>query len=552
MFDFNKTHEWLLKNYTRPIVHMRNQLNLKRFSLVFGSGLSKDFGLPMWSELVEKIAGDAQVQGKKLLAKFSATKSLPYLTELLLQHFKRKRTVHASSVDPNSKAFEYLTLEEWLRIFAKHLYADAPPDFASTVKGHPYLMNYLPIIRQTLMTVNYNFDNYIERALALEKNDGLEKQSRGYETVTNPWMQFQRSDSVIYHPNGVFPPELMELPTDKFVFSEASYAEQFAGALAGDHSPLINHFCKNTCLLIGLSLEDEILRTLLIMSAKASPGNYHYYVYFMNSSSSLREDEREAMLRTNFNVYNLKTLFLNEQEISALGELINPEKVSNDDICDCASTQGIDCAFRFYFTGPMGVGKSTNINNFRNLTVLDEWMEERPAILAKPWDELNPTEQDFADNWIANQFKKKNDNLRHNKVGICILDRSPMDPLAFTPPSEQAAKASNLVTTICPGEAAWKVQNGVVILLTGDPKELEVRLILSGRKEYNADKLDKMEKAMKKIYEIEGVIILDTHGLTIPEVTKRIAEIIHLREYKPCNIHTRLEAFRDRKLSIEI
>ena len=91
MFEFNKTHEKLLRYYARPIVHMRKQLEMRRFGLVFGSGLSKAFGLPMWSELLEQIAGDRKIQGKRLLKRLPGTKSLPYQTELLFQNFKRKR-----------------------------------------------------------------------------------------------------------------------------------------------------------------------------------------------------------------------------------------------------------------------------------------------------------------------------------------------------------------------------------------------------------------------------------------------------------------------------
>ena len=554
MFEFNKTHEKLLRYYARPIVHMRKQLEMRRFGLVFGSGLSKAFGLPMWSELLEQIAGDRKIQGKRLLKRLPGTKSLPYQTELLFQNFKRKRAATLrKSYDTNSKAFEFRMLEEWYKIFARHLYADSPQDFENKVVNHPYFVAYLPIIRQTLMTVTYNFDNYIERALAETRSSNSKETSRGFETVTNPSVQFQRGDSVIYHPHGFFPPGLMEVPFDKFVFSEASYADQFAGVLAGDYDALINHFCKNTCLLIGLSLEDEMLRNLIVLSSRASPGNYHYHIQFMNGKAPTFGDvERNAIRKTNFNVYNLITLFLNEEEISALGDLINPKEIPENDIYNHAETMGVNHTYRFYLTGPLGVGKTTASNNFRNLLVLDEWLEERPEILAKPAKQLNAEEKEQVDEWIVDQFRKKNDILKDSRGGIFIIDRPPMDPLAFTPRNEQAEKASRLLSTICPKKTDWKIKSGTVILPTGDPVELATRLLLTGRGKYTAAKLGEMTSELERIYNTEGVVKVDTHALSILEVTKRVSEIIHLNEYRQCDIHKRLEEFKEDEVRVEI
>ncbi len=543
MFDFTDVHDGLIEKYNRPIVHMRHQMEFRRFGLVIGSGFNKDFGLPTWSQLVKRIAEDSQVSGTKLLDE-SKDKSLPYQTELLFQHFKRRRAAELSSAeDADTKAFENTTRYEWLRIVAKHLYVNAPQDVVPKVVNHSYMKSYLPIVRETLMTVTYNFDDYLERALAATRTAERDGQTRGYETVTNPWVQFRKNYAVIYHPNGIYPAKPMEEPVDKFIFSEASYAEQFAGIFAGEQYALINHFSKNTCLLIGLSLEDEMLRNLLILSARASPGNYHYYVRLADNTDSLDEDMRKTIRRTNFDLYNLVTLFLNKEEIAGLGELIDAKKVSDDKICDAADRKGKQCAYRFYLTGAMGVGKSTTLNNLRSLHALDEWLEERPEILAKPWDELNGEEREEADAWLMGQFEKKNETLRNSRPGIFVVDRPPLDPLAFTKPKDRPAKAARLLTAICPGKASWRVEEGTVICLVGDSKEMAVRLLLTGRTRYIPEKIDEMEATLKEIYAADGVVTVDTYGLTIPEVTKRVAEIIHLRKYRPCDLHTRLNQF---------
>ena len=91
MLEFKERHKSLLKEYSRPIVHMRSQVGLGRFGLVFGAGLSKNFGIPTWRELIDNLARDRKVQGAKLLKVVPPRAGLPYRTEMLFEHFKRRR-----------------------------------------------------------------------------------------------------------------------------------------------------------------------------------------------------------------------------------------------------------------------------------------------------------------------------------------------------------------------------------------------------------------------------------------------------------------------------
>ncbi len=122
--------------------------------------------------------------------------------------------------------------------------------------------------------------------------------------------------------------------------------------------------------------------------------------------------------------------------------MINIEACPPDRFCDFASEHDIPVRFRFYITGPLGVGKSTTINHFRNLFVLDEWLEQRPLLLAKDWEKLTAPEKQEADQWILQQFYRKNSILRNEKEGIFVMDRGPLDPLSFTPEAEWRDKAS--------------------------------------------------------------------------------------------------------------
>jgi hypothetical protein len=339
----------------------------------------------------------------------------------------------------------------------------------------------------------------------------------------------------------------METPSDRLVFSEASFAEQMMGIFAGDQAGLLNHLSRNTCLLIGLSLEDETLRSVLAQSARSNPGNYHYYVRFLEDNESLDDDKQHAIRLANFKVYNLITMFLKAPEIGALVELINDKFCCEDTFKGFAQVNGIDICFRFYLTGPLGVGKSTTVNHFRSLTIVDEWLEQRPNLLAKHWKKLTDEEKKTADRWIIRQFRLKNDVLRGDKTGLFMLDRGPLDPLSFTPEEKWRQKASRLLRGLCPSKTGWEVQSGHVILLRGDHEELALRMLLTAREDYSAKELKENEEKLAKAYGSAGVTEVDTRGLTASEVARRVAEIVHLEEYSrasECKLDERLSLIR--------
>jgi hypothetical protein len=269
MTALNRHHQKLLTEYARPIVHMRHQFEQNRFGLALGAGLSTSLGLPDWPELVTRIANDRSVQGDEILQRFTARASLPFKTELLYQHFRRRESKKAGAKNIHSLEFENRTFASWLGICAKHLYRSSGGAFAKAIASHPYLARLIPIVQSTQLTVTYNFDDFLERALGQNKRS--DDNSRGFETITNLRMQYRRTGGVVYHPNGIIPSIAMELPADRFVFSESSFARQLVGAPAGETSFLVNHFCKSTCLIIGSSLEDETLRNVLIQSAEVNP-----------------------------------------------------------------------------------------------------------------------------------------------------------------------------------------------------------------------------------------------------------------------------------------
>jgi len=531
----------LLRQYPRAIVHLRSQVRKQRFGTILGAGISVDFGAPQWNKLINDIAADPDVDAKDV-ADGGAFKGMaaPYQTEILYQKFRGAFFRNVSDLSPAEQ--QNTATAAWLTICQKYLYKTPPIDVAGELPKHPYMEALIPLIQNSALTVNFNFDDYLERALSERKRE-KDKGNRGFEVVTDPWPQFRRQDCVIYHLHGYVPAGLMEKAVDRFVFSEASYSKQYVGARGHDTSFLLAHFARNTCLLVGYSLEAE-LRNVLMRGAETNPGNFHYYCHWMPTKETLSDIERQLISETNFKVYNLVTLFLTSLEVGLLLKLINRDEISDGRLRDLAARTSTPLKYTFYMTGSIGVGKSTTTSHLRNLNVLDEWLEPRPEILSIPWDKLTDEERNSADNWIACQFTLKNDTLRHDENAvISVVDRPPLDPLVFTPKDKQSDKAKFLADHLCPG-GGYGIEEGVVILLLGDPKELSARVRATGRQEYTATKLEAMQTDMRVLYEsMPGTITIDTQFVGIAELTKRVAEVIHRQDYVPADLTKKLQSF---------
>ena len=161
--------------------------------------------------------------------------------------------------------------------------------------------------------------------------------------------------------------------------------------------------------------------------------------------------------------------------------------------------------------------------------------EVRPADLKKAWKALSNDERTRLDQWIIHQFDLKNHKLLDQRIGIHIVDRTPLDPLAFTETSDIKKKAGMIAQGLSPGKAARRPQDGHIILLTGAPDDMEARAI--GRhKQSRADVIGEMQQKLRQIFDGSSATIIETLGLSIPQVVKRVAQTILLDTYSPVDL----------------
>lgn len=530
----------VLKDYPRPIVHMRQQLLAnKKFGLVLGAGVSKHFGLPNWNELINQIAEDPEIDGLEIM-NYKTGSPQASITQMLYEHFKSNEIEKRGQTGvPVTKEMESSIYKKWRNIIHTELWKGFKEDFLKQ-GHHPFLDPFVEIIKKSSLTINYNFDDTIQtiindRKSPADKRNGVKL----FETVWDARLQFQNNQGIIYHPNGFLPRNLIEGASENLVFSEDSFADQLIASMTGHYSTLLHHLSKNTCLFIGLSLEDNTLKHLLRQNALINPGHYHYYVAYTPDKSALKPAQKVAIRESNFELYNLITLFLNQEEIKELGELL---LMGDSEFRNAATANKVSTKFIFYVTGAVGCGKTTTLQYFRNLATFSEWPEQKHPLLAKPFDQLTNDETLEVDGWINEMFFLKNLNLNNLTEGITVIDRTPLDPLTFTKDdqTEWKKKAENLNDAIGLSENSFRIVKGQVLLLKGNCEIISNRIKARQKlatKEYDSNSINVMYQKFEKVFGGIPIREITTVDLSIHEVVKKVARVIHMDAYQEHDLH---------------
>jgi hypothetical protein len=526
----------LMNDLPRIVVHMRAQKKRGRLGLIFGSGASHDLGFPDWESLVKRVAKDRRVKATALLSKFLASsskkkqlrRSLASITQMLFAHYREESIRKRRLKEPLTYLREQEIRSAWLKVIYEQLYRGVnESNRRKKIERHPYLMEFLEIIKNSPLTVNYNFDDTLEKMLLFSRTKEEQTRTRGYETTYKPNCQFQKDRGIIYHPNGFLPMPFQDGSSPEVVFSDDSFQDQLISAATGKYIHLSNHLLRNTCLLIGVSLEDATLQNLLRQNAVANPGHIHYLVHFLEDGKELDPKTAEAIFQANFVSYNLYTLFLTNSGIRNLASLIGQH--DNQFSLTYASEAR---KFVYYLVGSVGSGKSTAGANFRNLTTYDEWIDPRRAELAKPDDQLTPAKRKELDRWIAEQFRKKNYAVVVAQEGIHLIDRCPLDPLTFGKAEARTKKAARLIREIT---KTRPIASGHIIYLDCAVEDLEVRNSFK-HKYWGQRKLKKLVDAIDQVYGSVEKSIVCTRGRTSDQVAREIAKIIFIGKYREANI----------------
>ena len=375
-----------LTDNIKLILHLRQRLHRDRMlGLCLGAGISSDFSFPTWNDLITRIAQHKAINGTSLLA-FSQSQTSQ--SQFLFQ--KYRQSLKESGMDTADEAADHRrAVMGWIDIVHSCLYDGAEVTDAK-IKGHPYLWDLIPLIKKSPLTVNYNFDDTIERMIYLYNEEvlGGVEEEKGFDVVWQPSIQFRRQNGIIYHPNGFLPYHKTDGFSEQIIFMEQEFADQLIDVGAGHYACLLNHLSKQTLLFLGLSLNDGTLKHLLRLSARNSPGSFHYHIHWCRGEKP-PVNEQITIRDANFCLYNLITLFLTTAEIKELVNFIMMDNDSFDTACD-AEPKGVNTVYRYYVTGSVGSGKTTVIGQIRGIDCFDEWVLQEASFISSTTRKSHP------------------------------------------------------------------------------------------------------------------------------------------------------------------
>lgn len=520
------------------ICQLRVQLQKNKASLVLGAGISWDLKLPLWGSLIEKIKEAMQLKApESMLISDAPGKAALVLFEIF--HSYKKSEILAEGRYNNNNLVEKKILSDWRELIHEALYSNTKEAGRRiTIDNHPYFEEMIAFIKQSELTINYNFDDYVEFGLSCADLNPT-KNERPYQTVWSHHAQFTKDKCVIYHPNGFLPFDKKKFQSENLIFSDGAFADQLLDGIGGGLSTLLHVLTKKTSILLGHSLTDSTLLHLLRKSAAVSPGNYNYFIRFMDDNEVLDTQSRSAIFEANFNNYNLVTLFFNNSDIR---EFLLAITIPDDEFLLESDVLGLDTKYCYYIVGSIGIGKSTVLSQFGNLITLDEWFDERPSEMANSPEDLSTNKTMTIDSWTNQQFGKKNNYLASKKIGLFLVDRSPIDPLTFVVDVTEKERARSMLNQgIRPGKSSKLIESGEIIHLVGEPVEIWSRLITK-RKEtsWPPEKIAKLQSKSLELYEPLMPKKIHSTGRREVDVIRDVARIIFSTEYSPVDIDAQM------------
>ncbi len=275
------------RTYVQAIGALTKALNAGRLTLFCGAGVSIGAGILSWEKL------------------------LLLLLESMMERISKEHSLSVEDVDPQEFQRSY---SPSALVVGKYLETNLGKDFLPQLRDALYSKNpeSCAIIEAIVdlarpqrngkpldSIVTFNFDGLIE--------EDLSENNIRHKAIFEEGMRHGSNELPIYHVHGYLPRKGKISKNTHVVFSEDAYHNQFIDPFSWSNLTQLSKLSQNTCLFIGLSLNDPNLRRLLDVAYRKNPSRElnHYVIKRIPSLSE--------------GTINSLAILLEEQDANELG-----------------------------------------------------------------------------------------------------------------------------------------------------------------------------------------------------------------------------------------
>jgi len=520
-------------NLGRWLIHLYQQLQNNRVSVIAGAGISAEAGVPLWGKLVGQIVENISSVSEETQAHFTQNLNPTYLTQV-----GYSKHVNSNHTFEQSKEEFYRGESSWARLVHKELYKSCPDTTDEILKVHPYLEQFAKFCFKCPLVITFNFDDLLSEAM--NSISGKIRSTGGDsvppDVIWKPRAIEKQNATTIFHINGYLPRVARKKRSEKLIFTENSFADALISANTPEFYRTLSHLSNHTNLIIGHSLEDASLKNLLRSLRNRNPSQLNYMFHWMTAPDQLSDDVRKDLFDVNLEVYNLITIFVTSENIAQIFEILNQDSITNfkHELSEIGVTK---TKFPNYVVSPVAGGKTSAIEHLRHFETYEEWLEPGPPELYKSHTSLNEKERSTINSWVVGQLSKKNTLLKDAKLGFFFMDRGPLDALVFSKDKEERKeKAIDLLEKF---QGDNRLEEAQVFFVSASGEELVSRNLRRGRlPEDGGDKdyLDKQSKDLKSLYQPVDNCVVNSEYILPGEVARKIATHCLLGPYSPINL----------------